>query len=193
MTWQQLLKKGLSSDTTVVINLAGQNILDPWRVWTDEFKAEVYRSRVNTTKLLANSIKNSLQDCVFITMSGVGIYPTNTSEIYTEYSKVAPYDFLSDLCHDWEKASKLPKKCRVVNLRTGAVLGKDGGIIRELYGFFKYGLGGKIGSGEQYMPWIHIDDLVRLIDFSIANRNVSGVLNAVAPEVITNEQFSQVS
>jgi uncharacterized protein (TIGR01777 family) len=113
---------------------------------------------------------------------------------YTEDSPGGDFDFLSELAAEWEKSSQLKdKSCdhiRVVNVRSGVVLGRQGGIVKEMFWPFYLGLGGPQGSGQQYFPWIHINDLVGLILFSIDNDEVKGVLNGVAPHVITNKQFA---
>lgn len=93
---------------------------------------------------------------------------------------------MSGLCHDWEEAAKLPKdsNIRQVTIRSGVVLGRNGGMIKQIYLPFFFGLGGPIGSGNQYMPWIHITDLICMFIFALKNNNVHGILNGVAPQVI---------
>lgn len=95
---------------------------------------------------------------------------------------------LLDLCHEWESAAQLPKdtNIRQITVRSGVVLGKSGGMIKQIYLPFFFGLGGPLGNGDQFMPWIHLKDLVNMFLFSIENKNVHGVLNGVAPQVIIN-------
>ncbi|XP_077292774.1 epimerase family protein SDR39U1 [Arctopsyche grandis] len=192
ITWDDISKNGLPSGTTSVVNVAGENVLDFTKRWTDSFKSNVYKSRVDTTKLLSKAIsKSSSPPNAFIVISGVGIYPPSDTAKYDENSKVAGFDFLSKLCHDWESATHLDdnKSCRVVSIRSGVVLGRNGGMIKNLYVPFFLGLGGPIGSGKQYLPWIHIDDLTSLISFCI-DKNVNGIVNGVAPDSTNNLQFS---
>nr|CAH7713264.1 unnamed protein product [Callosobruchus chinensis] len=195
ISWNDLNQKGLPKDTTAVVNLAGQNVMDFTRRWTAGFKQNVYNSRVNTTAALAKAIDDaSVKPSVFVTISGVGAYKPDPKKEYTEESPCGNFDFFSKLCKDWESAAKLSKeKCRVVTIRSGVVLGRDGGMIKQLYLPFYLGLGGPIGMGDQFMPWIHIDDLTSLIVYAIENPKVEGVLNGVAPTPCTNKEFSSVS
>ncbi|XP_023012375.2 epimerase family protein SDR39U1 [Leptinotarsa decemlineata] len=195
ISWNELLSKGLPKDTTAVVNLAGQNVMDISRRWTHGFKQNVYNSRINTTKSLAKLIDEaSVKPSVFVTMSGVGAYKPDTSKEYDENSCIVEFDFFSKLCKDWERAAALKlesqSSCRIVTIRSGVVLGRTGGMIRQLYLPFYLGLGGPVGDGSQYMPWIHIDDLISLIIFAIQKPTVEGVLNGVAPYPCTNKDFS---
>ncbi|XP_011349929.1 epimerase family protein SDR39U1 isoform X2 [Ooceraea biroi] len=182
---------GLPENTSAVINVAGQNVLDPTRRWTPGFKQNVRNSRVKTTKALADAIQ-STKATVLVTVSGVACYKPDDAE-YTEESKCESYDFLSRLCHDWEEAARLPEasNIRQVTIRSGVVLGKNGGMIKQIYLPFLLGLGGPIGTGNQYMPWIHITDLVNMFLFALKTGNVHGILNGVAPQLITNKEFTQ--
>lgn len=194
MTWNDLKQSGLPVGTSAVINLAGQNVLDPKQRWNAGFKQNVFNSRINTTGALANAInETNHKPEVFITLSGVGIYKPDSKKLYDEASQGEEFDFLSRLCHEWEKAAQLPPNggTRQVIIRSGVVLGRDGGMIKQLYLPFFLGLGGPVASGEQFLPWIHIDDLTRLIVFAMENEQIKGILNGVAPERITNKQFSQ--
>lgn len=196
MSWHDLQKQGLPHDTTAVVNLAGQNVLDVKQRWSEGFKQNVWNSRINTTTSLAKAITNAQKaPKVFVILTGVGVYePSNITE-YNEDSTFREFDFFSKLCGEWEKAAKLPTSvsCRQVIIRSGVVLGHDGGMIKQLYLPFFFGLGGPVSPGNQYLPWIHIDDLIRLITYSIENSHVNGILNGVAPHLITNEQFSSVN
>lgn len=194
LTWFDITSNGLPEGVTAVVNLAGQNVLDPTRRWTPGFKQNVRNSRVNTTHTLAQAITKAKQKPnVFLSISGVGVYKPSTTVKYDEDSDVGiPFDFLSELCHEWEAAAKLPDKdVRSVIVRSGVVLGRQGGMIKQLYIPFFFGLGGPVGSGKQYMPWIHLADLCHLLLYAIENSNVSGILNGVAPQVITNGDFTK--
>lgn len=192
MSWNDLERYGLPENTSAVINVAGQNVLDPTQRWSPGFKQNVRNSRVKTTKALADAVQ-STKAAVFATISGVACYKPDDT-VYTEENKCESYDFLSKLCHDWEAAAQLPKDCNVrqVTIRSGVVLGRSGGMIKQIYLPFFFGLGGPIGVGTQYMPWIHITDLVNLFIFALKNNNVHGILNGVAPQLVTNAEFTKV-
>lgn len=191
ITWTDVERNGLPKDTSAVVNVAGQNALDPFKRWSPEFKQVVRDSRIKTTQTLAKAVE-SIDATAFVTISGVACYKPN-DVTYTEESKCEPYDFLAELCQDWEAAAQLPqgKKTRQVVIRSGVVLGKGGGLIKHIYLPFYLCLGGPIGSGNQYMPWIHITDLVNLFMFAMQNDKVSGILNGVAPKPVTNKEFTK--
>lgn len=195
ISWHEINAKGLPDKVTAVVNLAGQNVMDFKHRWSAGFKQNVFNSRINTTAALAKAISNAtVKPKAFVSMSGVGIYPPDPSAEYTECSPVQQFDFFSKLTTEWEKAANLEPQakndCRVITIRSGVVLGRNGGMIKQLYLPFFLGLGGPVGNGSQYLPWIHIKDLVNLIIYSIENQNVSGILNGVAPGSCTNKQFS---
>ncbi|EFA00825.1 Epimerase family protein SDR39U1-like Protein [Tribolium castaneum] len=192
MTWNDLNRVGLPEGTTAVINLAGQNVLDMKQRWNAGFKQNVFNSRVNTTSSLAKAISNAQnKPSVFVSISGVGIYKADKVREYDEASVEPEFDFFSRLCHEWEKAAKLPKgPTRQVTIRSGVVLGRNGGMIKQLYLPFFCGLGGPVMPGDQYLPWIHIEDLTGLILFALKNDKVEGTLNGVAPQNVTNKEFS---
>lgn len=187
-------------------------MLDPARRWTPGFRQNVWNSRVNTTSLLTKAIMNEDpkdRPEVFINISGVSCYKPNDDKIYTEDDKIEKYDYMSDLCIEWEKAATLDKASGVrnVKLRTGVVLGREGnsnirddynktieflgGMIQQLFLPFFFGSGGPVGPGTQPLPWIHIEDLCNLIKYSIENKKLEGVYNAVAPDIILNKEFAK--
>ncbi|KAJ8972223.1 hypothetical protein NQ314_000284 [Rhamnusium bicolor] len=197
LSWSDLHEKGLPKGTTAVVNLAGQNVMDFTRRWTPGFKQNVFNSRINTTISLAKVINEAqVKPSVFITMSGVGSYKPDPKKEYCEDSTCEDFDFFSKLCKNWEKAACLDEECknvcRVVTIRSGVVLGREGGMIKQLYLPFYLGLGGPVGNGAQYMPWIHIKDLTNFIIFAIENPKVEGIFNGVAPQLCTNKEFSKV-
>ncbi|BES88728.1 Domain of unknown function (DUF1731) [Nesidiocoris tenuis] len=196
VTWFDVQSRGLPEGVTAVVNLAGQNILDPLQRWTPGFRQNVWNSRVNTTKTLAEAIVNSkIKPDVFLTVSGVGIYdPRKTDVVYDEKSPIGePFDFLSKLAIEWEKAACLPADVNVRQavIRSGVVLGRTGGMIQQLYLQFFFGMGGPISSGCQPLPWIHLKDLCNMFVFAIENPKVNGVLNGVAPQIISNAEFAE--
>lgn len=205
MSWGDITTSGLPAGTTAVVSLAGANVLDPLRRWTASFQQEVRASRVNTTRSLAAAAADAVSannnsggsgsanaPAVFVSMSGVGFYKPSRTATYTEESAGGDFDFLSRLCTEWEAASTAATQAgiRTVTVRSGVVLGRHGGMIQQLFLPFYLGVGGPIGSGEQYFPWIHIDDIVRLIVHAIENPKTSGILNGVTPQPITNAEFS---
>jgi hypothetical protein len=194
MNWHDLSSNGLPPETDIVINVSGQNVLDPRRGWSQGFRQNVIASRCQSTQTLAESIvKCKNPPKAFITISGVGYYPPHESKEYDEFSAGGIKDeFFSNLCRDWESAGELPAEIptRRVIIRSGVVLGSGGGIIKQMWLPFWLGFGGRIGSGKQFFPWIHIQDLVRLFLFA-AEEDVKGVLNGVSPCIITNAEFTK--
>lgn len=192
VSWKDISNQGIPDDIYGVINVAGANVLDPKKRWNDEFKNEVYKSRVDTNTILAEAIvKAPIKPNVFISISGVGIYKPDQNIEYNELTEVKGYDFLSDLCIKWEQAAQISQSsCRHVNIRSGVVLARNGGMIQQLYIPFYMGLGGPVMPGTQYMPWIHMGDLCSLFIFCLEN-NVNGVLNGVSPQIISNKEFSE--
>ncbi|CAF1070619.1 unnamed protein product [Adineta ricciae] len=198
LTWDEIRNGNLSSTVKpikAIVNLAGAPLISFQR-WTDEYKNEVIQSRIGTTKAFVDFIRDLKEDKpeVYVSMSGVGYYKPDPVREYTESSEGGDFDFLSRLARDWEQASEPVEtkfNVRRAILRAGAVLGSTGGVIRSMYWPFFFSLGGPIGSGQQPFPWIHVDDVCLLIIHAIQNSHVHGILNACAPDVITNKQFSQ--
>ncbi|KFM67311.1 hypothetical protein X975_10040, partial [Stegodyphus mimosarum] len=194
ISWNDLASEGLPKSCVAVINVAGQNVLDPTRRWTPGFQQNVYASRVHTTRLLAEEIKKmSKPPNVFGVISGVGFYKASETETYTEDSTGGNHDYFSQLCSSWEEASLLPDDVNVRRfiVRSGVVLGRSGGIISQIYWPFYFGLGGPIASGKQYMPWIHIEDIAGIFLHGIQTDSVKGILNGVSPQIITNYEFAK--
>lgn len=192
ISWSILELQGLPKQTYAVVNLAGQQFMDFTKSWTPGFKQNVHNSRVYTTKQLSEAIRKSEnKPKVFVLVTGVGAYEPSDSKIYNESSPTTGRDFFSRLTVEWEKAANVDQPCRLVIIRSGAVLGRWGGMIKNMFVPFYLGLGGRIGNGKQFLPWIHIHDLAQLILFAIEHDHVQGVLNGVAPHVITNEQFTK--
>ncbi|XP_069094397.1 epimerase family protein SDR39U1 [Pleurodeles waltl] len=195
ITWGNLEANGLPP-CDAVVNLAGENILNPLRRWNEDFKNEVVSSRLKTTKILARAISEmDTPPRVWVLVTGVGYYPPSQTAEYTEDSPGGDSDFLSCLARDWEAIARLPAnlKCptRQVVVRSGVILGKDGGAISQMIWPFRFGLGGPIGSGCQYFPWIHVADMAGVITYAMETEAVHGVLNGVAPSTVTNAEFAQ--
>lgn len=193
ITWQDLQRYGLPSGLAAVVNLAGHSLMASTRKFED-LKGVVSSSRIDTTRQLAEAIKKcDKPPKVWISTSAIGYYPPSEKARYTEDSVCRPVDFLSQLCVDWENAAKLPASVPVrhVTVRIGIVLGRDGGAIKQMFMPFFFGVGGKLGSGKQWFPWIHVDDVAGIITHAIETDSISGVLNAVAPLPATNSEFTE--
>jgi uncharacterized protein (TIGR01777 family) len=180
-SWEQapLLEALAAADA--VVNLAGEPIAE--KRWTPAQLEMLRHSRVDTTRLLVEAMARAQQPPpVLVNASAVGYYGTSLEERFTETSPAAD-DVLGRLCQEWEEAADgAPAGCRVVTLRFGIVLGPDGGALARMLPVFRAGLGGPIGSGRQWMSWIHRHDLCRLIATAIEDPAYEGVYNAVAPE-----------
>jgi uncharacterized protein (TIGR01777 family) len=173
-----------------VFHLAGEPVSQRW---TEEVKKRIVESRVDGTRKLVAAIGNlKHKPSVLVSTSAVGFYGDRGDEPLTE--KSAPgQGFLADVCKDWEREAVRAREfgLRVVLLRVATVLGKNGGALKPMLVPFRLGLGGKFGSGRQWVPWIHLDDLVSLYMFAAQSSSVEGPLNASAPEIVTNEQFTK--
>lgn len=175
----------------VVINLAGENLFG--KRWSEAVKKKIYDSRIDATKNLVDAIvKAKTAPELFISASGVGIYGDKGDTILDEASKTGD-DFLARVCVDWEKESQkaISAGTRVVNPRIGVVLEPSGGMLEKMVLPFRMFVGGPIGSGEQYIPWIHIGDLCRAIIFPIENPELSGPYNSCSPEPVTMNELAK--
>lgn len=174
-----------------IINLAGENIAGGR--WTDDQKRKIRDSRVNGTHLLSEAIaKLSQKPRVFVCASATGIYGDRDDETLDEQSESGG-GFLAGVCREWEKATEPASKAgvRVVNLRFGPILAREGGMLAKLLTPFKMGMGGKVGSGRQYISWIAIDDAIQAIKLAIEDASIHGPLNVVSPNPVTNEEFTK--
>lgn len=176
-----------------VINLAGAAIAD--RPWTAARRQLLWSSRVDLTHQLVEWIAHQQQKPkVLISGSAVGWYGDGGDRILDESSLPVKTNFASQLCMAWEQAAECAKQygIRVVLLRTAPVLSTKGGMLARLRLPFRLGLGGRIGSGQQWMPWIHIDDQINLIDYLLQQPQCFGAFNACAPEPVKNKEFTQI-
>lgn len=180
----------LNSD--FIIHLAGENIAE--KRWTSKRKAEIIDSREQSTRLLYSVLKkNNKKLEAFVSASAVGIYGAiNGDEICTENTP-PENDFLGSTCQKWEASVDKIQDLgiRTVKIRTGLVLGKEDGFLKQLIPIFKLRLGSALGSGKQYMPWIHIDDLSAIYLEAINNSNMIGTYNAAINDNTTNTVFSK--
>jgi uncharacterized protein (TIGR01777 family) len=174
----------------VVINLAGSPIAVRW---TARARAQIRESRAGTTLLLVNTLRDAgITPRVIVSMSGANRYAANADAQIDESSPLDDNSFLGGICRDWESPLEtLPQETRVAILRTGVVIG-PGGAMAKLAPLFRLGLGGRLGDGYQWMPWINRGDLIRLILFCMAENGPRGVLNAVNPLPVTNREFTQI-
>ncbi len=176
-------------DADAVVNLAGESLAA--KRWTPERKQLLRDSRTIPTRALAHAIANAARPPrVLISASGIGYYGPAGSEPKTEDSP-AGSDFVAQLCVAWEAETRPAHDAgtRVVLLRTGVVLERSGGALTEMIPFFKYFIGGPIGSGRQYMSWIHRLDYVEMVRWIVETPAVEGPVNATAPHPVTNREF----
>jgi hypothetical protein len=173
-----------------VLHLAGESVVG---LWNDEKKQRIRDSRVKGTQTIAQFCASRAQTPkALIAASAIGFFGSRGDEELTE-SSAPGTGFLADVARDWEAATKPAAQAgiRVVNLRIGVVLSKDGGALGAMLLPFRLGLGGKIASGNQWMSWITTHDLMNIIAFAIANQSLSGPVNCVSPQPVTNAEFSK--
>ncbi|PKP37143.1 MAG: TIGR01777 family protein [Bacteroidetes bacterium HGW-Bacteroidetes-15] len=176
-----------------IIHLAGEGIAD--KRWTEQRKNDLINSRIKTANLLFEKVKELNPNLKgFISASGIGYYDATTSEKIYEENDAPGNDFINEMCKVWEKASLQfdAINIRTVIFRTGVVLTKEGGALKKLSQPIKLGVGAPIGSGEQYIPWIHIEDLCNMYVEAIENSEIKGIYNAVAPEHVTNKALTKI-
>jgi len=173
-----------------IINLSGQSVASRW---TKEKMDEIRASRLESSKILYQALaKTSHRPRVLIGASAIGYYGNRGSEILDEKSAKGA-GFLAELASDWEQIENEANSLgiRVVNLRIGMVLSKDGGALGKMLLPFELGAGGAIGNGKQYMSWVDIDDVVGAINHALSNTSIAGPVNAVAPYPVTNKEFTK--
>lgn len=193
------IKKGTIDESALdnvshIIHLAGANISE--KRWTQERKKELISSRVDSASLLLNTLrKKNIKLKSFISASGINYYGTvTTDKIYTENDPPGN-DFLSEVVVLWERAADGFKEQnlaeRVVKIRTAVVLSKEDGALKKMLPTIQYGIGSALGSGKQYMPWIHIQDICSIYEAALKNPAMDGPYNAVSPQHTTNENLTQ--
>jgi uncharacterized protein (TIGR01777 family) len=192
LSWDppELIAPDVISKFDAVINLAGENVFS--ERWTSERKEKIRSSRVDTTKALVQSMSASTKPPnILINTSAVGYYGPHGDEDVNEEIPSGS-DFLAGVCKEWEAAALRANDpgIRVVIARFGLVLGEGGGALSKMLGPFKAFVGGYIGSGKQWMSWVHIDDITGFIRYALENESVSGPFNVTAPKPVTNREFS---
>tara|TARA_B110000046_G_scaffold49092_1_gene54638 strand:+ start:28216 stop:29115 length:900 start_codon:yes stop_codon:yes gene_type:complete len=188
----QKLDANAISDFDHIINLTGAGIVD--EPWTDERKKEIIDSRVKSTELLAKSIsQNSRKPESFVSASAVGFYGFVTGEHTFKESDEAGTDFLAETCELWEQSTDSIKKLGIPTalIRIGIVLDKNGGALKEMAKPVKLYAAAALGTGKQYLPWIHIDDLCHMFIHAMENK-LEGSFNAGAPNQVNNKTFTKV-
>ncbi|MFC1556408.1 TIGR01777 family oxidoreductase [candidate division KSB1 bacterium] len=176
-------------DIDAVVNLVGEPIAGGR--WSEVRKRRILDSRVGSTRAIVHAASaGKIRPKIFINASAVGYYGFHHEKIFTEDDGPGT-GFLSDVCVQWEKEIRQlhSSDIRTVILRIGMVLSASGGALQQMLPVFRYGLGGTIGSGDQMMSWIHIDDLLRVIIFALGNP-IEGAFNAVSPNPVTNREFT---
>ncbi len=174
-----------------VINLAGENLFG--QRWTDEVKKRIMNSRVQSTKQLVEAMRNAeSKPEVFVSASASGIYGNRGDDILDE-EEVHGDDFLAEVCEAWEAESQKATEfgVRVVNPRIGIVLEEGGGALGKMIPPFQFFVGGPVGSGEQYMSWIHRTDLCQALIFPMGNQEFSGAYNVCSPNPVTMNDFAE--
>ncbi len=181
-------RKKFIESTNIIINLAGAPVT---KKWTAEWKREIFNSRINTTRKIAEAINASeTKPSLFISASAIGIY--DSVHTHTESSTFLADTFLSEVCRDWEKyAFSVSAPVRVVVFRIGMIVGENGGALKKMHGPFSHGLGGKIGDGTQVISFIHLTDMVEAIFYAMEKPEMNGVYNAVSPFPVTNAEFTE--
>ncbi len=185
-----LLPPEATSEVTAVVHLAGETIAGRWNA---KKKLRIRDSRILSTRCLVNSLADAQnKPAVLVCASAIGYYGESGDAQLTETSPSGS-DFLANVCKEWEtealKAEALG--IRVVLVRIGLVLGREGGLLKQVLPPFKMGVGGKLGRGNQWMSWVHVDDVVGIILHVLENPEISGSLNATAPAPVRNTEFTK--
>jgi len=179
------------STADVIVHLAGINLFA--KRWNKKFKEEILASRKETTKALVDAVKLSqAKPEVFVSASGVGYYGDCGDKLLDENSP-AGNDFLAEVCKVWEAEAAVVEQAGVrrVSVRTGIVLSKEDGALKRMLLPFKLFVGGPLGNGKQWFPWIHIDDIVGIYFHAIENQNLIGAVNAASPNICTMKGFAE--
>jgi uncharacterized protein (TIGR01777 family) len=174
-----------------IVHLAGENLAG--HRWTESVKARIRDSRIQGTRLLCETLAGlASKPSVLVSASAIGYYGDRGAEVVDESSPPGR-GFLAELCQAWEAETHPARDAdvRVVNLRLGVVLSRRGGALAKMLTPFKLGLGGVIGSGQQYLSWVSLDDVVSAIQFALAAAALAGPVNAVAPQPVTNREFTK--
>ena len=174
-----------------VIHLAGEPVAEGR--WNEEKKRRIRDSRVISTRNLVEAMRTmATKPRVFVAGSAVGIYGDRGDEVLDETAKPGT-DFLAKVCIEWEAEASRARELgiRTVAVRTGVVLATESGALKKMLPAFRLGVAGAIGNGQQYFPWIHLDDMVGLFELALKDDSLNGALNGCVPEVVTNREFTK--
>tara|TARA_B100000131_G_scaffold283590_1_gene291614 strand:- start:3 stop:956 length:954 start_codon:yes stop_codon:yes gene_type:complete len=189
-SWENFDLLSVLKQSEGIINLAGEPIAE--KRWSKTHCRKIFNSRIDTTRFLVKAIKELKKPpAILINASAIGFYGTSQTKEFDENSQEGN-DFLGNVCKEWEKAAlEKPNRTRLVIVRIGIVLDKEGGALGKMLPIFQAGLGGPIGSGKQWMSWIHRTDLCQIIIQSLINKSWSGTFNAVAPNPVSMNEFTE--
>jgi uncharacterized protein len=192
ITWDELITNSFQQTIDVVINLAGESI-NSGR-WTNKIKNKIVQSRIDSTNYLISWIERQAhRPTLFINASAIGYYGTSLTNTYNEVDKPISNDFLAKTVNTWEtianKANDLG--IRTVMARFGIVLDSNGGALQKMIKPYKFFIGGPLGTGSQWMSWIHISDAIGLIMHAIQNPDIHGPMNIVSPNPVKMKEFSK--
>jgi uncharacterized protein (TIGR01777 family) len=190
VTWDQLQTHSAElAGLDAIVNLAGESINQRW---TAAAKERIVGSRLKAAKQVAQLVERmEIKPRVVVNASGMSVYGTSETETFDERSPHKSVDFLSGVVEQWEHAADQIQGTRIVKVRVGLVLDGKEGAFPKMALPYRIGVGGPIGTGKQWLSWIHIDDMVRLIDFCIENASIIGPVNATAPNPVTNKEFGR--
>lgn len=194
ITWNpaaRLLDERRLADVDVIVNLAGETI---GKRWTTARRRAIRESRVRGAETIAGAILRTGRPITLINASAVGYYGSRGDEVLDEKSG-SGRGYLAEVCRDWEAAARTAtgSGARVVMIRNGIVLSSRGGALPEMLRPFRLGVGGKVGSGRQWLSWIDLDDMVRAIIWLIDHATIRGPVNVVSPNPVTNVEFTRVA
>lgn len=182
--WQESAAKA-----DVLVNLVGKNI---FARWTEQEKEQIYTTRIEATRMAVQAIARSDSPPALINANAVGYYDPNREEVATENAPPGE-NFLARVSIDWQSEALKAEKhgSRVVILRIAPPLSKEGGALASMLTPFRLGLGGRLGSGKQPFPWIHLTDFMRAVEFLAQKQDISGPANICAPEIVSNSEFTR--
>jgi uncharacterized protein (TIGR01777 family) len=184
--WQQSV-----AECDAVINLAGTSL---FTIWTDSARKSIVESRTLTTRNVVDALASAGGNKVLLSTSAIGYYGSRLDDVILDEQAPSGNEFMSDICIKWEEeALKAAQSgARVVLCRFGVVLGREGGALAKMFPSFRYFLGSALGSGRQWMSWIHQEDLFRIFSFLLENLQISGPVNCVSPNPVQNAEFAKV-